>query len=128
MQSAVDPDNSLAFARQRMRLLVGQPLGVGTPGRDVLIMIELLYILGRRDDHHVLPPALFGRPDIDQLAAVAFGSDFMPVLIELRIARHHVVVADVEAQKFLGCSYFWGSLRQADGGGEEKDSERSYLH
>ena len=42
MQPAVDPDHRFAFARQRMRLLVGQPFGMRQPRRDVLIMIQLL--------------------------------------------------------------------------------------
>ncbi len=128
MQSAIDPDDGFAFARQRVRLIVGQSLGMRKPRRNFLIVIELLQVLWRRNDHHVLPPAFFGRPDIDQPAAVAFRRDLVPVFVELCVARDHVIVSNVEAQEFLGRRDFRRGLGQANGSGEEQDREGSYLH
>ena len=48
VQAAVDPDDRLAFRRERARLLVGEPLGERQPPRDLLVAIELLVVLRRR--------------------------------------------------------------------------------
>jgi hypothetical protein len=57
---------------------------------------------GRGDDSHDHRPA-FGRfSDIDELHAVGFGIELLPVGDELFVVDELVVVADGEAELFLG--------------------------
>src|SRR3546814_15296501 len=71
MDSAVDPDYRLALGGERLRLLVGQPLGATEPLRNILIFVEHREIFGRGDDRPELAPPLHGRTDIDELDPVA---------------------------------------------------------
>ena len=64
VQPAVDPDDRLAFLRQRARLIVGQPLGERQPARDVAVAREVLVVRRRRDDRHPLGPPLGGLPHV----------------------------------------------------------------
>ena len=63
VQAAVDPDDRLAFARERARLVVGQPFGQRQAPRDVLVPREVLVVLRRRHDRHQLLAALGGLAD-----------------------------------------------------------------
>ncbi len=69
---------------------------------------------------HVLAAAFFGGADIDQLHAVGFRGEFVPVGVELGVARHLIIVADVEAERFLGGGDFGGRLRGEGPGGEDR--------
>ena len=73
VQAAVDPDHSFAFVRQRVRLLVGEAFGVREPARNLFVVRQLLVILGRGDDRHVLRAAFFGLADLHQLHAIGLG-------------------------------------------------------
>jgi hypothetical protein len=46
VQAAVDPDDRLAFARQRARLGVGEVLGERERARDVFVARQVLVIRG----------------------------------------------------------------------------------
>ena len=101
MQAAVDPDHGFALARQRVRLIVGEAFGVRQPRRDLPVVLELLHVRRRGDDHHVLMPPLFGGADVHQLAAIAFRRDLFPVGFKLGVGGHHVIVAEVESEGFF---------------------------
>src|ERR1700735_2709641 len=64
--------------------------------------------------------ALRGKTNVDQLHAVGFGGEFFPIGFELRIARHLVIVANVESQGLLGSRDFGGLCKQGTGGKKEK--------
>ena len=121
VQAAVDPDHRLAFMRQRMRLIVGEPFGERQLARDFLVMGQFALILGRSNDAHELRPALFGLADLDQLHAIGLGGQLLPPGLELRVGGEVVIVADIESEGFLGRGDFAGRLsssRAGDGDGE----------
>jgi hypothetical protein len=102
VEAAVDPDDRLAFGGQLAGVLVGHPLGARQLLRDLLVAVELLLVLGRGEDRHDHRPA-FGRPaDVHQLHARRFLGQLLPVALQLRVVRQHVVVAGVEAEELLG--------------------------
>ena len=101
MQAAVDPHDGLAFLRQGARLLVGEPLGRCESSRDLFVSVELPHVLGRGDDRHELRPALGRLADLDQLHAIGFFRQLLPVRLELVVRREPVVVADVVAELLL---------------------------
>ena len=92
----------LPSLRQRARLVVGQPFGGGQPARDLLVAIELLVVLRRRDDRHQLRAAFGGLADLHHLHPVGLLVELLPVLDELRVGGELIVVADVEAEVLLG--------------------------
>ena len=98
MKPAIDPDDGLALGGERAGLIVSEPLGQRETTRDVLIAIELVQILRRRDDGHPLDTAFFGAADINQLHAIRFTIELLPVLLELRVRSQEVVVADRRAE------------------------------
>src|SRR3546814_5616942 len=99
MDSAVDPDYRLALGGERLRLLVGQPLGATEPLRNILIFVEHREIFGRGDDRHELAPLLDGRTDIDELDPVA----------DLRSEEH-----TSELQSLMRISYALFCLKKKD--------------
>ena len=113
VQAAVDPDHGLAFLRQRARLLVGQALGLGQPARDLAVAVQLLEVLGRRDDRHQLVAALGGLADALDDHPVGLRIELAHVLGELRVVRQHVVGANLVAEELLGC----GDPERRNGGG-----------
>ncbi len=98
VQAAVEPDDALAFLRERVGLFVGKPLGERQPAGNVLVAIELLVVFGRRNDGHQLRPA-FGRlADLDHLHSLGFLVELLPVVDKLRVGGELIVVADIEAE------------------------------
>ena len=69
--------------------------------RDFFVMLQLLLILGRRDDGHPLRAALFGLPHLDQLHAIRLGGQLLPPGRELRVGGELVIVADLESESLL---------------------------
>ena len=102
MQAAVDPDHGFAFARQRAGLVFCKPLSEGQPAGDLLIPVQIPEVLRRADDRHVLPPALGRGADVDQLHAVGFRGQLLPIRFELGVVGDLVVVAQVEPQGVFG--------------------------
>ncbi len=72
VEAAVDPDDGFALLGQRFGLIVGEALGQRELLADLAVVVEVLHVLGRRDDGHVLMAALGGEADVDQLHAVGF--------------------------------------------------------
>ncbi len=101
VQAAVDPDHGLAFLRERTRLVVGQALGVGQPPGDLAVAVQLLEVLGRRDDRHQLVAALGGLADALHDHAIGLGVQLAHVLGELRVVGQHVVGANLVAEELL---------------------------
>ena len=101
--------------------LLGDAFGMRQFLRDFLIVVQLLHVLGRGDDRHVLVAAFFGRADVDQLHAIGFGGQLLPVGVQLGVVGDLVVVAEIEAERFLGSGDFcrvlsWvSSLAQSNG-------------
>jgi hypothetical protein len=58
-------------------------------------------ILRRGQDRHVLGTALAGLSDLDQLHAVRFRIEFLPVGFELRVVGDVIIVTEMEAELFL---------------------------
>ena len=102
VQAAVDPDDRLAFLRERPRLLLGDAAGAVQLLRDLLVAIELGEVLRRGDDRGEMRPAFLGLADLDDLHPARFLVDLLPVLDELIVGGQVVVVADVEAEELLG--------------------------
>ena len=103
VQAAVDPDHGLAFrAPARAPASSVSPSARCQPARDLLVAIELLVVLRRRDDRHQLRAALGGLADLHHLHAIRFLVELLPVLDELRVGGELIVVADVEAEELLG--------------------------
>ena len=102
VQAAVDPDDRLAFLRQRPRLLLAEAAGLVQLLRDLLVAIELREILGRGDDRGQVRAAFFGLADLDDLHPRGFLVELLPVGLELIVGGELVVVADVEAEMLLG--------------------------
>src|SRR4029079_5795216 len=84
------------------RLILGEPFGRRESSRDLLVAVELLHVLRRRDDRHELRPTLGRLADLDQLHAIGLLRQLAPVLLELVVVGEPVVVADVVAELFLG--------------------------
>ncbi len=95
VEAAVDPDDRPAFLRERPRLVVGQPFGVGQLADDLLVACEPRVVLGRRDDGHHHRPAFGGLADVHHVDAGRFLLQLLPVLHGLLVVRDEVVVADV---------------------------------
>ena len=102
MQPAIDPDDGLAFSRQRPRLIVGEAVSQRQPTGNVSIAIDLCEVVGGRDHRHPLDAPFFGAPDIHQLHAIGLAVERLPVLLELRICGQEVVVANRRAELLLG--------------------------
>jgi hypothetical protein len=101
METAVEPDDRLAFLRQRLRLRVGEPLALREAHRDLLVPREVLEILGSRDDRSELRPSLGRLAELDDLHPVRLGVRLLPVRHELVVIRQPVVVADIVAEELL---------------------------
>ena len=52
VQTAVDPDDAFALPGERVGLFVGQAFGERQPAGNLLVTIEFLVVVGRRDDGH----------------------------------------------------------------------------
>lgn len=102
MQTAVDPHDRFAFLRQRARLRVGEALGVRELFGDLFVSRELLLILGRGHNRHVLRAALGGLADVLQHHPVRFLRQLLPVGRDLLVIGEEVVVAEVMAELFFG--------------------------
>ena len=121
VQAAVDPHDRLAVARELTRLFVGQALGQREPLRDVLVLLQVLVVLRRRDDRHQLIAALGGLADALHDHAVGLGVELADELGELGVVRQDVVGADLMAEKRLRR----GDLdRGLGGGGRGREGER----
>src|SRR5262245_57045984 len=57
--------------------------------------------------------AFLGGPHVDELHPVRFARERLPVALQLGVAGHVVVVADVEAQRFLWRRDLVAGLRRA---------------
>ena len=112
MQSAVYPHNRLAFARQRMRLFIGEVFRVRQLLRNALIMFQLLDVFRRTDNRHVLLAVLGRRADIYQLHAIRFAGQLLPVSFQLGVVGHVIVVSKIEAEGFHRSRYFRCSLSE----------------
>ena len=106
VQPAVDPHHGFAFMRERARLIVRQTFGACQPSGNIFIVIEPLDIFGRADHRHILAAIFRGWAYIDQLHAIGFGCQFVPIGVELRVVRHLVVVAEIEPERFFRGRYF----------------------
>ena len=101
VESAVDPDYGLAFLRQRARGVVGQALRQRQAARDLLVAIEFLEVLGRRDDGHQLIAPFGGLADRLHRHAVGLRVECAHVLDELGVVRKHVVGANLVTEKLF---------------------------
>ncbi len=85
-------------------------------------MAEFGDVLWRGDDGHVLAAVFGGRADVDELHAVGFFGEGLPVRGELGVVGEVVVVADVEAEGlFRRGDFAWGVDGLAEAG---KDCEQ----
>ncbi len=116
VETAVEPDDGFAFARRARVASSSVPSPIARRRDDVLVAVELLEVLRRRDDRHELR-ATFGRlPDLLHDHAVGLGVDLLPVFLELIVVRQLPVVADVEPEEFLrGCYLGAPTARTAPG-------------
>lgn len=113
VEATVDPDYGFAGLGEVMGLSFGDALGQSEAAGDVFVLLEVLLVLGRRDDRHVVSSAFCGFADIDQFHAVGFGGQFLPVRFELGVVGDAVVVADVKPQGFLRAGdFFLGESRK----------------
>ena len=102
VEAAVDPDHGLALAGQGAGGVVGEAVGQRQLARNLPVAVELLEVLGRRDDGHQLITA-FGRlADGLHHHAVGLGVELAQVLRELRVVGQHVIGADWVAEELLG--------------------------
>jgi hypothetical protein len=74
VEAAIDPNDRLAFFRERMRLILGDVLRARQLLADLPIVLEIFHVLGSAHDRHVLMPSLGRQPDVDQLHAIGFPS------------------------------------------------------
>jgi hypothetical protein len=80
VQAAVDPHDGFAVASPAARACSSvTPSAWASFCEMVLYFREVLDVVGRRDNRHVLRPAKPGLADFDQLHAVGFGGKFLPV-------------------------------------------------
>ena len=108
VQTTVNPDDSLAVVRKLFGLGFGHALGCGQSADDGLVLGEILDVLGRGDDCHVVRPTFGGLADFDQFHTVGFDRKLLPVGFQLGVGRHLVVVTDVEAERGFGRGDLWG--------------------
>ena len=95
VEPAVDPDHRLAFFGEGTGLVVGEPVGQReTPG-DFLQPRDVLPVLRRRDDCHVMRPALGGLADFNHVNPVRLPFELQPVFGDLLVVGEKVVVAEV---------------------------------
>ncbi len=102
VEAAVDPDDCLALFGEGLGLIVGEAFGEGELLADVAVVLEVLHVLGRGDDGHVLMAAFGGEADVDELHAVGFFGELLEVLGFLGVVDELEVVADVVAELLLG--------------------------
>ena len=125
VQSAVDPDHGLALAASWCACSSVTPSACARRCGDLLVVVEILDIVGRGDDGHPLIAALLGLADVDQLHAIGFGGELLPVGFELGVVGDHVVVAEIEPERFLG----GGDLRRGlgeEGSGRQRCRENEH--
>ena len=105
VQAAVDPDDDLAFLRQRSRLGLADAARQRQPARDLLIpraVLEVRFARDDRDDHVAALGALADALDAD---AIGRGVELREVVEELFVAGELVVVAGSEAEDVLGLGH-----------------------
>ena len=101
VQTAVEPNDRLAFLRQRVGLLVRQVFALRQLHRDVPVLLEQLEVGRIGDDRRHLGTTFTRLADFDRLHAVGLAVDLLPVREELVVVRQPVVVADVVAEELL---------------------------
>ena len=102
VQPAVDVDDGLAFARQRLGLFVGEPPALGQAARDVLIFVELRQILRRRNDGNLPIQAAGGLADRDQFDAIGNCRQFVEIVARFVVVGKIEIVAGLVAQDGFG--------------------------
>ena len=126
METAIDPDDRLAFLRELPRLVLTEA-GPGQLRGHVAVGLELGVILRRRDDRHVLRAPFLGRADADDGHAVRFRVPLLQQRRDLGVIGDHVIVADAEADLILGLSDPGLSGREQGGRRERKNPQRQPL-
>ena len=117
VQSAVDPDDDLAFARQARAVAESTPSRLRESARDVLVAREIAVIGRARDDRHDLRTSLFRHADGVEHDAVALAGHLREVLMQLGVVRQHVVGADLVPEERFGR----GDARLRIGGGGRQE-------
>ena len=101
VQAAVNPDDGFPVAGELSGFRFSNTLGVRQALRDGLVFRKILLVFGRGDDGHVVRAAFGGFADFHQLHAVGFRSQLLPVVLQLGVGGHLVIVTQVEAERFF---------------------------
>ncbi len=109
VQAAVDVDDGLAFARQRLGLFVGETPALGQAARDVLIFVKLRQIPRRGDDGNLPIQATRGLADRNDLDAIGSRRQFVEVVARFVVVGEVEIVAGLVAQDGFGG---WNRLRR----------------
>src|SRR6185437_7419834 len=123
VQSAVDMDERLGFARQRMRLLVRNTARHGEAPRDIFVVLDLRQVRRVGDEGDPPVALLRGLAYVDQFDAVGRCRDLAEVVERVFVSGELKVGARLIAEYRFG--------RRNSGGGRsqrEDECERERLH
>ena len=98
VEPAINPDDRLAFVRHRARVGVREPFCEGHAPGDLLQPRDVLPVLRRGDNRHVVRAPLSGLADLHYVDAIGFPLELEPVLGDLFVVGEEVVIAKVVAK------------------------------
>jgi hypothetical protein len=107
VEAAVDVDERLALANERLRLDIRQALWMREPPRDFPVAIDALEILGRRHQREVVGTALRASAGLHQHHAIAGLVHQLEVLDDLLVVGQPEIRARLKSEHGLGRGNRW---------------------
>ena len=126
VQAAIDVDDGFALARQGVCGGVVEAAAVSEALRDLLVVIELREIGGRRDDGDFPIEAAGGFADGDQLDAIGGGGEVVEVVARFVVVGEVEIVAGLVAEHGFGGGDGLGGAEGHNYGSEQKQLEAHF--
>ncbi len=105
MQATVDPDDGLTLPRQAACFFFRHALCQREPPGYFLVPTEIRVIIRGGDDRHQLRAPLRGASNFLEHHPGRFLRQFRPICLQLRVRGEVIIIADIEAELFLGSRY-----------------------
>ncbi len=122
VQTTIDPDDGLAFLRQRPCAVVRETLRLGETLSDLSIAFEVAMVLRRGHDRHQLVAPLGGLAHHLQVQARRLPFEGSPITADLLIVGQEIVIAEVGPKGLSGrCDVH---LRRERRNGQRCDEQR----
>ena len=122
VETAVDVDERLPFARELARRGFGQRAGMREPTSDLPIAIQSGQVVRRRDEREIHRPLLARRPGLHEFHELRRRGDTLEVLDRLIVGGELVIGPGFEAEHRLGRRD--ATLAEHDDGCNEQGDER----